>query len=395
MKKLLKIVSPILVLVLSVFVVQALVAAKPKPEKKEKETRLVSLYVDEVQSDSVTLSVGTQGVVKPKTSIDLISRVNGHIVSISDSFAEGAEFDSGTLLIKIDDTDYQLAKIRAEAQVATAQVAVERELANAKIKQEQWNYKTQTGEPTPFALNKPQVAEAKALLRAAEADLAEAKLNIDRTEIKVPFKGRVTSRSIGEGQYITAGTVLGQVFSTDIAEVRLPLTDAQLAELDLPMGFMGTKENSPEVYFTAKVGLNNHVWKGHIVRTNASVDQQTRLIYAVAQIADPYGVGADNGVPFAVGMFVTADINGVNSQDAMVLPRMALRNADKVYVVNDESRLEIRTVEVLSTTTENVYVSSGVEPGEKVVTSTLTAAVDGMEVRALDREETDSLVSQL
>ena len=395
MKKLLKIVSPILVLVLSVFVVQALVAAKPKPEKKEKETRLVSLYVDEVQSDSVTLSVGTQGVVKPKTSIDLISRVNGHIVSISDNFAEGAEFDSGTLLIKIDDTDYKLAKIRAEAQVAAAKVGVERELANAKVKQEQWNYKKQSTEPTPFALNKPQVAEAKAMLRSAEADLAEAKLNIERTEIKVPFKGRVTSRNIGMGQYITAGTVLGEVFSTDVAEVRLPLTDAQLAELNLPMGFMGTKENSPEVHFTARVGQKNHVWKGHIVRTNAAVDQQTRLIYAVAEIEDPYGVGADNGVPMAVGMFVTADINGVNSQDAMVLPRMALRNADKVYVVNDESRLEIRTVEVLSTTTENVYVSKGVEPGEKVVTSTLTAAVDGMEVRALDREETDNLVSQL
>ena len=203
------------------------------------------------------------------------------------------------------------------------------------------------------------------------------------------------ARTIGLGQYITAGTVLGEVFSTDVAEVRLPLTDAQLTELNLPMGYMGTKDNSPEVFFTAKVGLKNHVWKGHIVRTNAAVDQQTRLIYAVAEIEDPYGASADAGVPFAVGMFVTADINGVNSQDAMVLPRLALRNADKVYVVNDESRLEIRTVEVLSTTTDKVYVSNGVEAGEKVVTSTLTAAVDGMEVRALDREQNDNLVSQL
>jgi len=394
-KKLLKIVAPILVLVSSIFVVQVLVAAKPQPEKKEKETRLVSLYVDEVQSDSVTLSVGTQGVVKPKTSIDLISRVNGQIVKISDNFAEGAEFEPGATLVKIDDTDYKLAVVRAEARVAEAKVAVERELANAKVKQDQWNYKNQSAEPTPFALNKPQVAEAKAKLRAAEADLAEARLNVERTEIQVPFQGRVTSRTIGVGQYITAGTVLGQVFSTDIAEVRLPLTDAQLTELNLPMGFMGTKENSPVVHFSARVGLKNHVWKGHIVRTNAAVDQQTRLIYAVAEIADPYGAGADNGVPMAVGMFVTADISGVNSQDAMVLPRLALRNADKVYVVNDESRLEIRTVEVLSTTTEKVYVSSGVEPGERVVTSTLTAAVDGTEVQALDRAETGTLVSQL
>jgi RND family efflux transporter MFP subunit len=386
-KKFLKIISPILVLVVSIGIVQALGAAKPEPEKKEEAQRLISLYVDEVKSDTVTISVQTQGEVRPKTEIDLIPQVSGRIVSISESFAEGAEFGPGETLIKIDDTNYKLAVVRAQARVAEAEVAVQRELANAKIKKEHWLDKRNAGEPTPYALNKPQVMEAEAKLLAAESDLKEARLNVARTEINVPFLGRVRAKNVGIGQYVTAGQSLGRVFSTDTVEIRLPLTDSQLAELNLPMGFMADAFNAPEVQFTAQVGNNEHTWKGRIVRTHASVDQQTRLIYAVAEVEDPYGLGADSGMPLAVGMFVHADIAGVNSQSAMVLPRLALRNANKVYVINDEDRLEIRTVEVLSTSEEIVLVSNGLAVGDKVVTSTIPAAVDGMEVRAITREQ--------
>ena len=388
MKKLLKIISPILVLAVSIGIVQALGAAKPEPEKKEEAQRLISLYVDEVTSDTVTISVQTQGEVRPKTEIDLIPQVSGRIVGISESFAEGAEFDPGETLIKIDDTNYKLAVVRARARVAEAEVAVQRELANAKIKKEHWLDKRNAGEPTPYALNKPQVMEAEAKLLSAESDLKEAQLNVARTEINVPFMGRVREKSIGIGQYVAAGTKLGRVFSTDTVEIRLPLTDTQLAELNLPMGFMADAFNAPVVQFSARVGNKEHFWTGRIVRTHASVDQQTRLIYAIAEVEDPYGLGADNGAPIAVGMFVHADIAGVNSQSAMVLPRLALRNANKVYVINDENRLEIRTVEVLSTSEEVVLVANGVEVGEKVVTSTIPAAVDGMEVQAITREQT-------
>lgn len=387
MKKLLKIFSPILVLVISIGVVQALSAAKPAPEKKEESQRLISLYVDEVKSDVVTISVQTQGEVRPKTEIELIPQVSGRIVGISESFAEGAEFGPGETLIKIDDTNYKLAVVRAEARVSEAKVNVERELANAKIKREHWLDKRTEGEPTAFALNKPQVMDAEAKLLAAEADLKEARLNVARTEINVPFLGRVRNKNVGIGQYVTAGTSLGRVFSTDTVEIRLPMTDVQLEELNLPMGFMADAFNAPVVKFTAVVGNREHTWSGRIVRTHASVDQQTRMIYAIAEVNDPYGAGSDSGTPLAVGMFVHADIAGVSSQEAMVLPRLALRSANKVYVINDENRLEIRTVDILSTSDERVLVSNGVEVGDKVVTSTIPAAVDGMEVHAITREQ--------
>ncbi len=370
----------------------ALSAAKDAPEKKEEAPRPVSLYVDEVRSENVRLSVRTQGEVRPKTEIDLVPQVSGRIVSISDSFAEGAGFNPGEALIQIEDADYQLTVTSAEARLAEAKVKLEQEMADARIKRKQWQDWVKDGEPTPLALNQPQVAEAQAKLRAAEADLDNAKLNLSRTQIKVPFKGRVLERTAGIGQYVNVGAKLGRVFATDKVEVRLPLTDRQLTELNLPIGFVAANGNAPKVALRASLGGEEHIWQGRIVRTHASVDKQTRLMYAVAEVEDPYGMAADHGMPLAVGLFVSAEIEGVVPQQALVMPRDALRSEDKVYVIADD-KLQIRTVNVLSTSAEHVMVTSGVEPGEQVVTSPVRGAHDGMAAVAITRSARNDLDS--
>lgn len=387
MKKLLKVSAPILVLVMGFMSVKMLAAARPEPEKKEEETRLVSLYVDEARSEAVKVQVQTQGEVRPKTEIQLIPQVSGRIVALSENFNSGAEFRAGDLLLKIDDTDYQLALANAEAAVARAQTELERQLATRDIKEKEWSDNRKNGEePTAFSLNLTQVAQAEAELRSAQAQLRRARLDLERTEFRLPFDGRVRDRLVGIGQYVTAGAPLGTVFSTDTVEVRLPLTDTQLVELNLPMGYMApTYEQAPVVQFSANLGNRHYEWEGRIVRVSAAVDKDTRLIYATAEVQDPYGQAATDGMPIAVGMFVNAEIGGVQEQDAIVMPRLALRNEDKVYVINEENRLEIRTVEVISTSEEQVLIASGVSAGEHVVTSTLPNATDGMEVEPLFR----------
>jgi RND family efflux transporter MFP subunit len=386
-RKIIKTTAPVLVLALGVGVVQALVATKPAPEKKDDALRLVSLYVDEVFTETSNISVITQGEARPKTEIDLIPQVSGRITFVAEEFAEGAEFSPNTTLIKIEDSEYTLEVVRAEARIAEAETNLQRELATAKNKQEQWAHKVAEGAvPTPFALNEPQVAEARAKILSAEAELSEAKLNLSRTQIKVPFLGRVMEKTIGVGQFVNAGTKLGRVFSTDRMEIRLPLTDTQLMELNLPMGYMAAAGAGHPVKFSAFVGGQENTWQGHIVRTQAAVDQQTRLVYAIAEVVDPYH-SSDSATPLAVGLFVTAEIASSRQQDAFVIPRLALRNADKVYVINDEEKLEIRTVDVLSTSDDRVLVTSGLANGERVVTSTIPAAVDGMQVKALTRDE--------
>ncbi|AMX03583.1 efflux RND transporter periplasmic adaptor subunit [Microbulbifer thermotolerans] len=383
-KKYFKATAPILVLALGYGVVQLMSAAKPAPEKKAENPRPISLVYNEAREEAVRLTVATQGEVRPHTEIDLTPQVSGRIIAISENFAEGAGFTPGETLVQLDDADYRLALARAEAGVAAAEVVLLQARATAAIKRQQWETANPGREPTPLQVNQPQVAEAEAQLRSAKAELADAQLNLARTQIKLPFRGRVIRRDIGVGQYVTAGTVLGRVFATDRVEVRLPLTDAQLQELDLPMGFVATERNpGPPVTLSAQVGRDAHQWQGRIVRTQAAVDQQTRLIYAVAEVADPYGAGASNGVPLAVGLFVSAEAQGVRERPALVLPREALRSADKVYVVDESNRLNIRTVEVLSTSKDRVVIASGLTDGERVVTSAIANAVDGMEVQPI------------
>jgi RND family efflux transporter MFP subunit len=385
-KKLLRISAPLLVLLAGFMVVQGLVAAKPQPEKKDEEVRKLSLYVDSVVSEEVTIAIRTQGEVRPKTEIELIPQVSGRIVMVSDQFSAGAEFAPNTLLAKIDDADYQVAAVRAEARVAEAQTALERELATAEIKKEEWRDGGKDQEPTDFALNLTQVRQAQAMLRAAKADLEKARLDLARTEIRVPFQGRVRTRGVGLGQIVAAGASMGRVFSIDTVEVRLPLTDAQLTELNLPLGFQASEEaGAPAVSFSAMMGSREYHWRGNIVRIDASIDEGTRLIYATAEVRDPYGEAADEGMPIAVGMFVSAEIKGVQEQTALVMPRLALRNKNSVYVINEENELEIRTVDVLSTSEERVLVKSGVLPGDRVVTSPVPNAIDGMAVEPLFR----------
>ncbi len=380
--KYLKAAAPVLVLALGFGVVQVMSAAKPAPEKKEEEQRLVSLLYTEAREQAVHLAVGTQGEVRPHTEIDLTPQVGGRIVAIADHFAEGAGFEPGETLIQLDDADYRLALARAEAGVEADEVLLLQARAAAAIKRQQWEAANPGRKPTPLQVNKPQVVEAEANLRSAKAELADAQLNLARTQIRLPFRGRVIQRDVGVGQYVTAGTVLGRVFATDRVEVRLPLTDSQLQELDLPMGFVASDKNpGPPVTLSARVGREERQWQGRIVRTQAAVDKETRLIYAVAEVVDPYGAGASNGVPLAVGLFVTAEAEGVRERRAVVLPRDALRSADKVYVVDGDNRLDIRTVEILSTSEDRVVIASGLADGERVVTSTIANAVDGMEVQ--------------
>jgi RND family efflux transporter MFP subunit len=385
MNKILKVAAPILVLAAGLGSCTVLGNTKPEPEKKETTARPIALRVDEIQSETVVLSVNTQGEVRAKTEIDIISEVSGRIVSVSAEFAEGSSFEPSTTLIKIDDANYKLAVTRAEARVAEAYVQLEQQLANAKLKQKQWDDSKawiKDGKPTALALNKPQVAQAQANLRAAEADLAEANLNLSRTNIQMPFNGRVMERAVGIGQFVSTGTRLGRVFGTDVVEIRLPLTDIQLAELNIPVGFEAKGDYAPKVTFKAQLGNQEHTWEGKIVRTLASIDQQTRLAYAMAEVQKPYEYSTGNA-PLPVGLFVSAEIEGIKSQSAFIMPRTALREDNKVYVI-DDGKLRIRTVNVLATSKDRLLVSSGVQSGEQVVTSAVRTVVEGMDVEPIN-----------
>jgi RND family efflux transporter MFP subunit len=376
--------APLLVLALAIGAFATLQATKPEPEQSNEGPRAISLFVEEVTQEDMRLVVNTQGEVQPRIEIDLVPQVSGLIVWVSPNFVAGGKVEAGQALIRIEAADYKFAVIRAEARVAEAETQVELKLAAAEIARKNWDDEI-VGKPTPLALKLPQLEEARAKLRAAQADLDAARLNLKRTDITVPFSGRVRSKGADLGQYVNVGASLGRVYSTEVAEIRLALTDAQLETLGLSIGFQPAEGSGPVVDFSAIVaGLERH-WQGRIVRTEAAIDVSTRVLYAVAEVAAPYGAGADQGVPMAVGLFVEAEIEGEWLEKALVMSRQALRSESTVFVVSDEDTLDIRAVDIVYSDQDKVVLGAGISVGERVVVSPVRAPRQGMKVQAIKR----------
>jgi len=176
------------------------------------------------------------------------------------------------------------------------------------------------------------------------------------------------------------------IFSTDVVEIRVPLSDSELALLDLPIAFQETEDNlGADVILTATLAGRMHTWSGRIVRTDSAFDTRSRTLFAFVEVKAPYGAGADNGAPLAVGLFVSAEIQGRLVEGGVSLPRAALRGHDQVFVAREDGTLDIRTVSVVTSDREKVVFDSGIDAGDYVVTSPILTPSQDMAVEAYTR----------
>jgi len=366
----------------------AVFSTKPEPERGNAEPRPVAVFVEAAEVRSVALTVTSQGQAQPRTQINLVPQVSGSITFVNENFIEGGFFEAGETLIQVDDADYRLAVTRAAAQVAQAQQGLIREEAESDLARSEWASLGE-GEASTLTLREPQMAEARAQLASAQATLQSARLNLQRTRISAPFAGRVRTKTAGLGQFVSPGTPLGEVFSTDSMLVRLALTDNDLGLLGIPIAYNATGDDEGiAVKFSAILAGQPREWAGRITRTDSAIDTQTRVLYAIAEVQDPYGAAASGGAPLAVGLFVTAEIEGREVTDALVMPRSALRGDDTVYVAMEGGRLSVRTVNVITSDSDRVIVSGGVSSGELVVVSPIRGASEGMRIQSLDADGT-------
>jgi RND family efflux transporter MFP subunit len=365
--------------------------------------------------------VRAHGSVSPRSESDLIPQVSGEVVAMSDALAAGGFFEEGEVLVRIERIDYEASLETARASLARA----DSEHSRAKKERNRQRTLADRSVASQARIDDAETAYrvAFASLREARARLGQAERDLDRTEIRAPYAGRVRSESVDAGQFVQRGSPIAKLYAIDFAEVRLPLPDRELAFLDLPLvpdaarrrakplapldiegveaeGADAAPEapelvvapESPELHPLPSVVLHaefagrSHTWNGAIVRTEGEIDAQSRMVHVVAQVRDPYGVDPSNAgaPPLAVGLFVEAEILGRTVSEAYVLPRIALRgdavNA-QVYVVDSEGLLHFRDVEVLRVERETFIVGAGLSPGDRVCVSALAAAVEGMSVR--------------
>ncbi len=385
-----KIVLPVLIVLVGLAVAVFIVRAKPEAERQPVEAFAPVVRVIEVEPVDVTLRVRSQGTVRSRTESTLVAQVSGEIEAVGRAFAEGGFFERGDLLVSIDRADYELAVARAEAQLAQAELRREQERAQAEVAREEWE-DLGTGTPSPLTLREPQLAEAEAAVRAADASLDQARLNLERTTIRAPFAGRVRAKHADVGQFVAPGSRLADIFSVDSSEIRLPIPQDQLAFLDVALdGARG--EAGANVLLSANLGGANARWSARVVRTSGELDPQSRMYNLIAEVEDPYR-RREEGAVLPVGLFVDAEIEGRTVENVFVIPRTALRDGSQVLVLDDD-RLEFRGVEVLRLQGEDVLVANGLEAGELVCVSALETAVDGMRVEPV-REESSPATMEL
>ena len=404
----LKIISTFAVAIIGIAFAIMLAKSAKKPESQIPQPKLPAVEVQVAEATRHTYRIQSQGTALPRTSIRLVSEVSGKVVSVAKSFDVGQIFAKGDVLLKIDSRDYELALAQARSQVAQAQLRLQMEVKEADVVRREWELLNQ-GEPTGLQAREPQLASARAALEAALAAEEAAKRNLDRCEIRAPFDGMVARAGVRPGQFAALATPLGELFATDVAEVRLPLIASDLSFIDLPRpGAKVALGQAPKVTLSARAGERRTEWLGHIVRSEETVDPMNRMVYVVAQVVDPYGLAKRDGAPLRSGTFVRASIEGRTQENVIVLPRQALRGKDRVWIADpvwiesetstlqewlgyrdQQTRLIFRSVDVSFADAKQVIVAAGIQPGEQVVVSLLAAVVDGMGVKVREAESTD------
>ena len=354
---------------------------KPQPAPSIQAPRPISVEVTPAIRATTRPTVVAYGDVRPAVRTQLVAQVGGKISRITPAFIEGGQFGPGEVLLAIEDTDYRAAVDERLARVAAAKVDLEQALADADVARKQLAGQPN---PSPLALKKPQVARAQSALRAAETALSLAQTNLDRTQISLPFSGRVESQAADLGQYVNPGKVLGTVFGTDYAEVRLALTANQLSALGIPIGFDGGESGGLPTTLSAELGGMIHRWQGMLTGLDAGIDPTTRTVYGTVRISDPYGPEQSvSGMPLAVGLYVDAEIQGRLVVDAIQIAAEGLRAGNEIFVLDGEGLLDVRQAEVVHRSRHTALLSAGVEAGELVIVSAIRNPVRGMRLEAM------------
>ena len=348
---------------------------KPLAEKKQIKTRVAELHVTDYQ-----VQITTQGIVQPINTVTLSAQVGGQIVHVSPQFEVGAYFAEGDVLLEVDARDYRTAVAVAEASLLSAQSA--RDLAKLNHQRTDQLFERKGISEAEVNQSAATLAQAAAAVDSASADLDQAKRDLERTSIVAPFAGRVRAKNIGLGHSVGVGMPLGIVFAVDYAEVRLPIANRELQYLTLP-------EHADDEPVTVELRdaiskLNTTVWNAEIVRTEGTLDQDSLELFAIARILDPFGLETGEP-PLRIGQPVRASIAGAVLHDVVKLPRNAVRQMDKVNLVdrNDLTLIPL-TVNALWSDEDFVVVAqSTLQPDTLLAITPIVYAVAGAKVEVI------------
>ncbi len=316
-----------------------------------------------------------EGTVRPLREINLVPQVSGKIVYMAPAMVDGGSFRKGERLLRIDPTDYELAVKSAEARVKDLESTLLLTIEESEVALEEWKLSGGKGEePPPLVAKQPQLEAARANLAAGKADLEKAALNLERTTLRAPFEGRIIQKNVDLGQFVAVGQQLGSMYSIEAAEIAVPLPHEDLEWFYVP-GFTPNGNGDSDVTVHADIAGRDLTWPGRVMRAEGVLDERTRMVNVTVRVERPY----DSVPPLAMGLFVTVEIEGVEVPNAIWLPRSAVHEDDTVWIVDEESRIRFRPVDIIRYDGDRVLVT-GIEGDELVATSPIQIVTEGIKV---------------
>ena len=408
-QKWLKAITPLLVLGGCVMLAQVIIASKPRPGKKPRAERAVLVEAIKVTRGPKQALVEGHGSVYPLLEVTMSAEISGRVIWKHPGLTAGGQVKKGELLVKIDPRDYRLSLAQQQAAVERARAELQIEQGRRKVAEREWKLFGEGGVQSELALRDPQMRTARLGVNTAMSSAGQAKLKLNRTKIYAPIDAMVRSSNAAVGKLVAPGEVVGTLVHTDIYLVAVLMKVSDLEWLKIPGTnapplndevLAAARAASDPLEAFAKLGSlamitqdlgdgKQIIRSGMAVRLLVELDTLGRMAALLVSVRDPLGLDEDSRLggsklPLLLGSYVKVELAGNVIEDAVEVPRRALRDGNRVYVYTADKRLEIRDVDVARRRAETVIVTSGLEGGELIITTALPAAVEGMDLRLAD-----------
>jgi RND family efflux transporter MFP subunit len=366
------------VIVASIAMAAVLVATKEEPPREEKPLEGTLVEVIQIRTDRHEVDLHAKGTVVPAQEIVLQPELGGRVVWQSPELVAGGRFKADQPIVRIDPRDYQLQVESRRSEVNTAKLALSIEARRGEVAKREWNAFGEmdvSDEQRALAQREPQLEASRLALKAAQSSLKKAQLDLTRTTLRAPFNAIVVSENVDAGQLINSQTSVARLVGTDEYHVQVSvpvvsLRNARVRTADTP---------GSEVRIIQHVGQETIERPGEVIRHLPDLDPGGAMARLLVSIENPLGKRGD--LPLLLGSFVDVAIGAQPIDNAIRLPRVALRNGRSVYVMNDHDLLEIRDVQIAWTEPDAVLITGGLSADDRVITSRIATPVPNMLLR--------------
>lgn len=371
MRKIISIVLGIILIIASVFVVKAMIAANQKPQRIAKKI-VKTVFVDVVENKDIPITIKANGNLVAKNKIEIFSEVQGVLHVTSKEFKAGVSYKKGEVILRINNEEHfanlQAQKSNLYNTITSIMPDIRLDYPN---EYEKWrNYITGFDfDKTTPKLPKTNSEKEKFFISSRNIytsyyNVKNMEVRLSKYVIRAPYNGVLTDALVNPGSLVRQGQKLGEFINPSVYEMEVAINAAYIDLLQ--------KGNKVNLYNLD----NSKTWEGKIIRVNGKVDQASQTVKTFIQVA---------GKGLKEGMYLEAKLVAKQEHEAYEMARKLLVNNESVYVLKD-SVLDLVKVNPVYFKDKTVVIK-GLADGTKVLSKNVPGSYSGMAVKVFNRNE--------